>query len=189
MRFDIFQNIAGTALDFRAHLRIKAKTRLVGTSFDDFIEPVKRTAANEENLRRINLNKILVRVLTSTIGRDVGYRTFKNFQKRLLNAFAGHITRNRDIFTLPGDLIDLVDVNNAALCKFHIKIRRLNETQQDVFYVVADIPRFRERRRIRDGKRNLQNPRKRLCQKGLAAAGRTKQQDVGFLYFNAVVIS
>ena len=73
------------------------------------------------------------------------------------------------------------------MCKLHIIIRRLNETEQYVFHILADITRFRECRGIGYGKRNLQELCQRLRKKSLAHACRTYEQYIAFLNFHAVI--
>src|SRR3546814_10623024 len=54
----------------------------------------------------------------------------------------------------------------------------LQELQDNVFHILTDIARFRQRRCIRHGERHIKGLGERLRQQSLAAPGRTHQQDV-----------
>jgi len=55
----------------------------------------------------------------------------------------------------------------------YVAIRRLQQFQDDIFYVFADVAGFRQGRRVNDGKRYIQHLRQSLGQERLARAGRT----------------
>src|SRR5699024_11113296 len=61
--------------------------------FYDLLNTVKRAAAYKQNISGINLNKFLLRMLPAASGRNVGYRTLKNFKQSLLYAFAANVPR------------------------------------------------------------------------------------------------
>src|SRR5262249_30991992 len=54
------------------------------------------------------------------------------------------------------------------------------QLENDVLDVLADIASFRERRRIGDRERNIENARQRLRQQCLARAGWADQEDIRF---------
>ena len=110
--------------------------------------------------------------------RNRGNRAFHDLQQRLLHAFARHIAGDRWVVRLAGDLINLVDINDATLGAFHVVFRRLQQFQDDVFHVFADIACFGQRGGIGHGKGHIQNARQGLGQKRFAAAGGPDQQDV-----------
>src|SRR4029077_18832670 len=122
----------------------KAHHLLADTPLNDFVEPDKRTTANEKNLLSINLDVFLVRMFAAALRRNVAHTALQNFQKRLLYSFAGDIARHDNVIGFAADLIDFVDVNDADLGSFHIVIGILEESEKDVFHVFADMPRFRE---------------------------------------------
>ena len=67
---------------------------------------------------------------------------------------------------------------------FEVEIGGVQQFEQQVFHVLAHIPRFGKGRRITDSERDIQNPGQGACQQRLAGAGRPDQQDVGFLDFD-----
>ena len=63
----------------------------------------------------------------------------------------------------------------------------LDELQEDVLDVLADIAGFGERRRIGNGKGHVEHPGQGLGQERLAAAGRAEQEDVGLLQLDVTI--
>ena len=145
---------------------------------NSLINAVKGAAANKENIRCIDLQHFLVRMLTTSLGRYIGFRTFEDFQQSLLNAFSGNIACNRRIFRLSGNLIDFIDIDNASFSLGNIKVRRLNQFEQAVFHIFPYIAGFSQTRRIGNSKGNVQKLGQRLCQQGLAATRRTDHDNV-----------
>ena len=120
-----------------------------------------------------------MRVLATALGRHVGNRAFKNLQQRLLHAFAAHIAGDRRVFVLLGNFVDLIDIDDALLSLLNIAIGGLQQLQNNVLDVFADVTGFGQRRGVHDGERNIQHARKRLRQERFAGAGRANQKNVG----------
>ena len=89
-----------------------------------------------------------------------------------------------NVVGLAADLIDLVDVNDADLGPFHVVVRILQQTQDDVLHVFADIAGFGQRGRVGDAKWNIENLGQRLGEQRLAGAGRADEQNVALLDFD-----
>ena len=66
-------------------------------------------------------------------------------------------------------------------------IRGLQESQQDIFHIVAHVSRFRQSRSVGNGKGDLQQLRQALREHGLPAAGGTDQKDVALLQFHLIL--
>ena len=79
---------------------------------------------------------------------------------------------------LARDLVDLVDVDDAGLRLLDVVVALLQQLLDDVLDVLADVAGFGQRRRIGDRERHVEQPRERLGEQRLAAAGRADQQDV-----------
>ena len=47
---------------------------------DDLIEPVERAAADEQDVRRVDLDKLLLRMLAPALRGNVCDRTLKDFE-------------------------------------------------------------------------------------------------------------
>ena len=110
------------------------------------------------------------------------------FKQRLLDAFARHVARDRGVLGLTGDLVDLVDVDDASLGALHVEVGGREQLQQDVLDVLADVAGLGERGRVRDGEGHVEHPRQGLGEEGLAATGRAEQQHVGLRDLDVVVV-
>ena len=79
------------------------------------------------------------------------------FEQALLDPLAGHVAGDRRVVRLARDLVDLVDVDDAPLGACHIEVGRLDEAQQDVLDVLADVAGLRQRGGVRDAERHVQD--------------------------------
>ena len=105
-------------------------------------------------------------------------RAFDQLEQRLLDALARHVARDRRVIALARDLVDLVDIDDAALRLLDVVVALLQQFLDDVLDVLADVTRFGKRRCIRDHEWHVEQARQRLRQQRLAGAGRPDQQDV-----------
>jgi hypothetical protein len=78
-----------------------------------------------------------------TMRRHRSDSTFHDLQQRLLNALSRNIATDRDVRGLAADLVDLIDINDAALCALDIVIGRLQQLEDDVLDVLPDVAGFR----------------------------------------------
>ncbi len=152
----------------------------------DAIQADKGTAADEQNLRRIHLQVVLLRVLAAALRGYVGHRTLEDLQQCLLHALAGDIARDRDVLRPPGDLVDLVHVDDADLRAGNVEVGRLHQAQDDVLHVLAHVARLGQGGGVRHGERHVQATRQGAGQQGLARAGRPHQQHVALLDLDLV---
>ena len=118
-------------------------------------------------------------MFASALGREAADRAFKNLQEGLLHAFAGDVARDGHVFRLGGDLVDLVDVDDAALGAFHVAIGVLPQIAHDVLHVLAHVAGLGERGCVADGEGHLQHLGERLREERFAAARRPDEQNVG----------
>ena len=130
-----------------------------------------------------------MRVLAAALRRDVGDRAFQDLQERLLHTLARHIPRDRRVVRLAGNLVDLVDVDDPPLGVLDggleaAALGGLNEAQEDILHILADVAGLRERGRIHDGKWHVQHARQGLGEQRLAGAGRADQQDIALGYLH-----
>src|SRR2546426_2014726 len=145
---------------------------------DDLLEAVESAAADEQDVGRVDLDEILVRVLPTALRGDIGHGALEDLQQRLLHAFAADVPRDRRVVRLARDLVDLVDVDDAALGAADVEVSGLDETQQDVLDVLADVARLGEARRVRDGEWDVEDLGERLREIGLATSRRPDEQHV-----------
>src|ERR1700740_2321668 len=101
-------------------------------------------------------------MLAAALRRYIRGRALEELEQRLLHALARDVAGDRRVVRFAGNLVDLVDVDDAALRALDIVVGRLQQLENNVLDVLADIAGFGERRRIRNGKRNVENARQRL---------------------------
>src|SRR3954454_13210895 len=175
---DLAQNFAGATI-FRGHyLGAEADRSRPAARGDDLLEPVESAAAHEQDVGGVDLQELLLRMLASTLRRYRRDGAFYDLEQRLLHALARDVAGDREVVGLAADLVDLIDIDDAALGALDIVVGRLQQLEDDVLDVLADIAGFGERRQIRDSERHIEDARQRLRQQRLARAGRPDQQDV-----------
>ena len=152
------------------------------------LEAGKGAAADEQDIGRVDLEELLLRMLAAALRRNRGDGAFHDLEQRLLDALARHIAGDRGIVRLARDLVDLVDIDDAALGALDIVVGRLQQLQDDVLDILADIAGFGERRRIGHGEGHIEDAGERLGEQCLAAAGRADEQDVRLGEFDVVVL-
>ncbi len=117
-------------------------------------------------------------VLAPALGRHRRHGPFHDLEQRLLHALAGDVAGDRRVVRLARDLVDLVDVDDAALGALDVVVGRLQELEDDVLDVLADVAGLGESRRIGNGEGHVEGSRERLGKQCLAAAGGADEQDV-----------
>ena len=127
-------------------------------------------------------------VLAPALRRHARGRPLQDLQQRLLDALARHVARDRRVVGLAGDLVDLVDVDDPRLGLLDVVVGGLDELEEDVLDVLADVARLGQRRGVGDREGDVEDARQRLGQQRLAAAGRPEQQDVGLLQLDVRVV-
>ena len=89
---------------------------------------------------------------------------------------------------LRADLVDFVDIDDAALGALDVVVGGLQQLQDDVLDVFADIARFGQRRGVGHGEGHVEDAGERLGEQRLAGAGGADQQDVRLRQFDVVVL-
>jgi hypothetical protein len=182
------RTVADTAFVLGANIGAETDRGLLAACRDDLVEAGKCATADEQDVGRVDLQEFLLRMLAAALRRNGGNRAFHDLQKRLLDALARHVAGDRRVVRLARDLVDLVDVDDAALGAFDIVVGRLQQLEDDVLDILADITGFGQRRGIGHGEGHIDDARQRLRQQRLAATGRADQQDVGLGKFDVVVL-
>ena len=145
---------------------------------DLFFDAVESAAANEEYIGRVDLDEFLVGVLASPLGRYVDDRSFEDFEQRLLYALARHVARDRRVVAFAGDLVDLVDEDDAPFRQRYVVVGYLEQPRKDAFDVFADITGLGEHSCIDDRKRYVQQLRDRAGQQRFTRTGLSDHHDV-----------
>ena len=137
----------------RAHLGAEADGVLADAARDDLVEAGERAAADEQDVRRVDREELLVRVLAAALRRHRRDRSLEDLQQRLLDSLARHVARDRRVVRLARDLVDLVDVDDPGLGLLDVEVGGLNQLQEDVLDVLADVTRLGQRRGVGDRER------------------------------------
>src|SRR5579884_2730943 len=188
LRHDVREQLRRLDVVLRADVGAEADRVLADAARDDLVEPGERAAADEEDVRRVDREELLVRVLAPALRRHRGHRPLEDLQERLLHTLARHVARDRRVVRLARDLVDLVDVDDPGLGLLDVEVRGLDELEEDVLDVLADVAGLGQRRRVGDRERDVEDPRERLGEQRLAATGRSEQEDVRLLELNVVVL-
>src|SRR5207244_2483256 len=91
----------------RRDLGAEAQSALAGAAPDDVLEAVERAAADEQDVRGVDLDQLLLRPVARAVRGDRGGLAFEDLEQRLLDALAGHVAGRRRRAALAGDLVDL----------------------------------------------------------------------------------
>ncbi len=116
--------------------------------------------------------------LRPPFGGYVGDRAFDDLQQGLLDALTRHVAGDRGVVALATDLVDFIDVDDAALSALDVVIGVLQKLNDDVFDVLTDVASLGQGGRVRDCERHLEDLGQGLRQERLAAAGWAQQKDV-----------
>ncbi len=126
-------------------------------------------------------------MLASTLRWHIGNGAFEQFEKRLLHAFTRNISCDRDILRGLADLVDFVDVNDAALCALKIEVGSLEQFEKEVFNILADLACLGERRGVADCEGHIEHTRKGLGEQSLARSSGSDEQHIRLVEFDWAV--
>src|SRR4051812_2928498 len=189
LRQALLEDLALVLVGLGGDRRAEPDALVAHAALDDLVEIRERAAADEQDVRRVDRQELLVRVLAATLRRNGGGRALEDLQQGLLHALAGHIARDRRVVGLAGDLVDLVDVDDPRLGLLDVVVGGLDELQEDVLDVLADVAGLGQRRGVGDRERDVEDAREGLGEQGLAAAGRAEQQDVRLRQLDVGVVA
>jgi hypothetical protein len=175
---ELLEELAHAAAVVVLDVRAEPDGRALAALRDDLLEAREGAAADEEDVRRVHLQEFLLGMLAPALRRDGGDRALHDLEERLLHALARHVAGDRGVVGLAGDLVDLVDVDDAALRAIDVVFRGLEQLEDDVLHVLAHVAGFGQRRGVGHGEGHVEDARKRLGEQRLAAARGTDQQDV-----------
>src|SRR5215471_13890212 len=170
LRHDVHEQLRRLDVVLRADVGTETDSVLADAARDDLVDAGEGAAANEEDVGRVDREELLVRVLTSALRRHRGHRPLEDLEERLLDALARHVARDRRVVRLARDLVDLVDVDDPGLGLLDVEVRGLDQLEEDVLDVLADVSGFGQRRSVGDGERDVEDPSECLRKQRLAAA-------------------
>ena len=82
------QDLADVALLMRCDIGAETELFLAETRLDDLLDAVERTAADEQDVRRVDGDELLMRMLAAPLRRYRSRRPLKNLEECLLDALA-----------------------------------------------------------------------------------------------------
>ena len=98
--------------------------------------------------------------------------SFNDLEQSLLNTFTGDVPGDRGVLTFASHLVDFIDVDDSHFSALSIKFSSLNEFEQNVFNIFANVTGLGQCGGISDSKGNIENSGKCLRQQRLARTGR-----------------
>src|SRR5690606_20447237 len=110
----------------------ETNTRPLSAITDDFLKTIEGAADNEQDVRRINLHEVLVRMLAATLRRHGGNRTLNQLQQGLLHALARHVAGDGRVVRFTRNLVDFVNVDNGALRFLYVVVATLQQLLNNV---------------------------------------------------------
>ena len=164
------EQLAGVALGLRLHRAVEADALVADAALDDLLQPGERPTQDEQHVRGVDLDELLVRVLAPALRRHRRLGALEDLQQRLLHALARDVPGDRRVLALAGDLVDLVDVDDPRLGPLDVEVGGLDQLEQDVLDVLADVAGLGEGGGVGDGERHVEQPGERLGEVRLAAA-------------------
>src|SRR5439155_17516246 len=112
-----------------ADVGAEAHTLVADAALDDLLDAGEGATADEEDVRRVDLDELLVGVLAPALRGNRGGGALEDLQQRLLHALTGDVTGDRRVLALAGDLVDLVDVDDARLGLLDVVVGGLDELE------------------------------------------------------------
>src|SRR5512133_1482222 len=80
LRLNAREQLPQLELFFALHVGAKPDPRLAQPALDNLVEADERTTADEQDVRSVHLQEVLLRVFTPALGRNVCDGSFDNFE-------------------------------------------------------------------------------------------------------------
>ena len=114
---------------------------------NNLVEASEGTATDEQDAGSVDLQEFLLRMLASALRRHTRHRAFYDLEQGLLHALARYVAGDRRVVGFAGNLVDLVDVDNAALRALDVVVGGLEQLENDVLDVFTNVAGFGQRGR------------------------------------------
>src|SRR5262249_1283532 len=93
--------------------------------------PLEGAAARAQHLSRVDLQEFLVRMLASAVRGHRRDGAFHDLEQGLLYALARDVAGDRGVVGLAADLVDLVDIDDAALGALDVVVGGLQQLEDE----------------------------------------------------------
>ena len=133
LRLYFLQDVSDILLAAGLHLGTEANLALAQAALDDLVEAVESTTTDEQDVRRIDLDEFLMRMLAAALRRNRSHRTLEDLQQSLLDTLARYVARDGRILGFAGNLIDLIDIYDTALRPLDIIVSGLSGPSINMF--------------------------------------------------------
>src|SRR3546814_5827347 len=137
LRLALPQHLARAALVGSGDMRAESDRLALQPVADDLVQPGERAAADEQDVGGVDLQELLLGMLAPALRRHGGGGALHDLEERLLDALARDAAGDGGIVRLEADLVDLVDIDDAALRPLDVIVRRLEQLQDDVLDILA----------------------------------------------------
>src|SRR5581483_1987401 len=119
---DIAEDLALLAVLRRHDLGAEADRGRTPARRNNLLETGESAAADEQNIRGVDLQEFLLRMLAAALRRHARDRALHDLKQRLLHTLARDVARDRGIIRFARNLVDLVDVDDTALRAFDVVV-------------------------------------------------------------------
>src|SRR6185295_18143035 len=109
------KNLAGAPILRIDHRGVEADRGAAAAVGNQLVEAREGAAADEQHVGGVDLQEFLLWMLAAALRGYRGDCAFHDLQEGLLHALARHVAGDRGVVRLAADLVDLVDVDDAAL--------------------------------------------------------------------------
>ena len=152
------------------------------------LDAVEGATADEKDVACVNVHIVLVRMLTASLRWHVYHGAFKQFQQALLHTLATHVAGDAGIVALTGNLVNLVDEDDALLCGLYIIVGHLKQSRQDALNVFAHIASLGKHRGVDNGEGHVEQACDGACQQGFTCAGASHHNDIALFNLYAALV-
>jgi hypothetical protein len=120
LRFDFSEDLALFSILRRDDLGAVTDRARPAARRNDLLEAGERAAAHEQDICGVDLQKFLLQMLAAALRWHIRGRALHELEQRLLHALARDVADDRRAVGLAGNLVDLINVDDAALCALDV---------------------------------------------------------------------
>ncbi len=151
-------------------------------------DAVKCASANKQNVAGVDVDIVLVGVLSASLWRHVDHCALEQFEQALLHTLAAYIACDWWVVGFAGNFVYLVDKHNAAFGLGYIVIGHLQQTRKNAFNVLAYIAGLGKYGGVDNGEWHIEQAGYGAGKQCFARAGWANHDDVRLFNFNIIVL-
>ena len=127
-------------------------------------------------------------MLAPTLGRHIHVGALQQFEQSLLHTFATHVAGDGGIVTLTGNLVNLINKDDAPLGCCHVVVSHLQQSSEDALHILAHIACFGKHSSVNDGERHVEHLGNGACKQGFACTCGAHHDDVALFYLHTILV-